>query len=104
MIPIAYALIADWFGPRRRPAATSRSAVPTSPPGTGLVSGRPLVVIRFDRSDVKYEQALYQAANAAVLEKAGGAVRILQKEFTPDQFIIDLCRLFQFDLVVKALR
>lgn len=47
----------------------SRTTPPTPPvamPGTGVVGGRPLVVIRFDRNNVDYEQALYQAASKAL--------------------------------------
>jgi hypothetical protein len=39
---------------------------PTLPPGAGAASGRPLVVIRFDRPNVNYEQALYQATSKAL--------------------------------------
>src|SRR4051812_41270139 len=39
---------------------------PTLPPGAGAASGRPLVTIRFDRPNVNYEQALYQAARKAL--------------------------------------
>jgi hypothetical protein len=41
-------------------------AQPTLPPGAGAAGGRPLVVIRFDRPNVNYEQALYQAASKAL--------------------------------------
>jgi len=41
------------------PAATGRAGVPLS-------SRRPLVVIRFDRPNVEYKQALYTAVNRAL--------------------------------------
>jgi UDP-N-acetylglucosamine--N-acetylmuramyl-(pentapeptide) pyrophosphoryl-undecaprenol N-acetylglucosamine transferase len=31
-----------------------------------------------------------QAANALVLEKAGGAIRLLQKDFTPDRLAVEI--------------
>jgi hypothetical protein len=63
----------EYYGTTLAGRAVMPAAIPTSPPGTGLVSGRPLVVIRFDRSDVKYEQALYQAANAALARRPNAA-------------------------------
>jgi hypothetical protein len=36
------------------------------PAGTGLASGRPFVVIRFDDPGVEYEQRLYEAVSAAL--------------------------------------
>ncbi len=63
----------EYYGTTLAGRAVMPAAVPTAPPGTGLVSGRPLVVIRFDRSDVKYEQALYQAANAALARRPNAA-------------------------------
>jgi hypothetical protein len=35
-------------------------------PGSGIASGRPLVLIRFDRPNVNYEQALFAAVSAAL--------------------------------------
>lgn len=63
----------EYYGTTLAGQAIMPAAVPTSPPGAGLVSGRPLVVIRFDRADVKYEQALYQAANAALARRPNAA-------------------------------
>src|SRR5262249_22171843 len=40
--------------------------VPSSPPGSGAATSRPLVVIRFDRIDVSYQQPLYEAVSAAI--------------------------------------
>jgi UDP-N-acetylglucosamine--N-acetylmuramyl-(pentapeptide) pyrophosphoryl-undecaprenol N-acetylglucosamine transferase len=34
-----------------------------------------------------------QAANALVLEKAGGAIRLLQKDFTPDRLAVEIAAL-----------
>jgi hypothetical protein len=45
---------------------TEPTPAPVAQPGTGISSGRPLVVIRFDRSTVNYEQALYEAASKAL--------------------------------------
>jgi len=39
---------------------------PNSIPGSAIASGRPLVLIRFDRENVEYEQALSAAVNAAL--------------------------------------
>jgi hypothetical protein len=46
---------------------------PASAPGTGLASGRPLVVIRFDRQNVQYEQALYDAVSRALERRPNAA-------------------------------
>jgi hypothetical protein len=35
-------------------------------PGAGIAGGRPLVLIRFDRPNVNYEQALFAAVSAAL--------------------------------------
>jgi hypothetical protein len=45
---------------------TAPAAAPVAAPGTGMSTGRPLVVIRFDRSTVDYEPALYEAASKAL--------------------------------------
>ena len=46
------------------------TAAAFAPAGTAAIANRkPLVVIRFARPDVKYEQALYQAVNAAIERK-----------------------------------
>ncbi len=42
---------------------------PGSPQANAVVGQRPLVVIRFDRNDVSYEQALYTAASQALERK-----------------------------------
>lgn len=46
---------------------------PASAPGAGLASGRPLVVIRFDRQNVQYEQALYDAVSQALSRRPNAA-------------------------------
>jgi hypothetical protein len=46
---------------------------PASAPGAGLASGRPLVVIRFDRQNVQYEQALYDAVSRALERRPNAA-------------------------------
>jgi hypothetical protein len=48
-------------------------AAPASAPGAGLASGRPLVVIRFDRPNVQYEQALYEAISTALERRPNAA-------------------------------
>ena len=40
-----------------------------APPGSGLASGRPYVVIRFTESSVDYEKALSEAVKRAVARK-----------------------------------
>ena len=56
---------------------SSRSyAPPTAPamaPGAGIASGRPLVVIRFDRPDVQYQQPLYQAVSQVLQRRPNAA-------------------------------
>jgi hypothetical protein len=50
---------------------------PTLPPGAGAAGGRPLVVIRFDRPNVNYEQALYQAASKALEVRPNAAFDVV---------------------------
>jgi hypothetical protein len=45
---------------------TTPQPLPTAQPGTGMTTGRPLVIIRFDKANVDYEQALYQATSKAL--------------------------------------
>lgn len=49
------------------------AAAPSSAPGSGLATGRPLVVIRFDRPNVQYEQALYEAVSRALERRPSAA-------------------------------
>jgi len=52
-------------------------AQPTLPPGAGMATGRPLVVIRFDRPNVNYEQALYQATRKALEVRPNAAFDVV---------------------------
>lgn len=56
----------DFLGTTLARNTVPAPAQPTLPPGAGAASGRPLVTIRFDRPNVNYEQALYQAARKAL--------------------------------------
>jgi hypothetical protein len=56
----------DFLGTTLASNTIPTPAQPTLPPGAGAASGRPLVTIRFDRPNVNYEQALYQAARKAL--------------------------------------
>lgn len=49
-----------------RTAALAAPAASALPPAANLAGQRPLVVIRFDRPNVAYEQALYQAVSRAI--------------------------------------
>lgn len=51
-----------------QPASLGGGALPPGTPTGALSSPRPLVVIRFDKPDVDYQQAVYQSVSAA-LEK-----------------------------------
>jgi hypothetical protein len=46
---------------------------PISAPGAGIATGRPLVVIRFDRPDVQYQQPLYQAVSQVLQRRPNAA-------------------------------
>lgn len=61
------------FLPTRQSAADGGITGGRVSAGQSLASRRPLVVIRFDRQDVKYEQALYTVVNRA-LERNPSAV------------------------------
>jgi len=82
-------------------------AQPTLPPGAGAASGRPLVVIRFDRPNVNYEQALYQAASKALEVRPNAAfdvVGVAPSGGTPAQVALngDIART-NADRVVRSL-
>ncbi len=82
-------------------------AQPTLPPGAGAASGRPLVVIRFDRPNVNYEQALYQAASKALEVRSNAAfdvVGVAPSGGTPAQVALntDIART-NADRVVRSL-
>ena len=49
------------------------SAAAVGAPGSGLATGRPLVVIRFDTADVDYEPALLSAVSAALDRRPNAA-------------------------------
>ena len=49
------------------------SAAPVGAPGSGLATGRPLVVIRFDTENVDYEPALLSAVSAALDRRPNAA-------------------------------
>lgn len=49
------------------------STAPSAPAGAGAASGRPLVVIRFDRPNVAYEQPLFDAVSQALERRPGAA-------------------------------
>ncbi len=57
------------FGSSFASRAYAPSIAPAMSPGSGIASGRPLVVIRFDRPNVDYEQALYQAVSQALARR-----------------------------------
>jgi hypothetical protein len=46
---------------------------PAMAPGSGIASGRPLVVIRFDQPNPDYQQALYQAVSQALARRPNAA-------------------------------
>ena len=82
-------------------------AQPTLPPGAGAAAGRPLVVIRFDRPNVNYEQALYQAASKALEVRPNAAfdvVGVAPSNGTPAQVALngDIART-NADRVVRSL-
>jgi hypothetical protein len=52
--------------PPPQQAAAAPSGYVAAPAGSGLASGRPFVVIRFDNPGVEYEQQLYEAVSAAL--------------------------------------
>ena len=72
------------------PARMAAAHLVVSRSGAGTVSelsaiGRPAILVPLPHA---LDQD--QAANAAVLEKAGGAIRILQKDFTPDRLAAEI--------------
>lgn len=52
-------------------------AVPTSFGGTAAVGGSPLVVIKFDRPNVDYQQILYAALNQALQNRPGAGFQVV---------------------------
>lgn len=57
------------FGSSLASRAYAPPMMPTSAPGAGVATGRPLVVIRFDRPDVQYQQPLYEAVSQALARR-----------------------------------
>lgn len=56
----------EYYGSTLASRTVAPPAMPTMPAGAGMSTGRPLVVIRFDRPNVSYEQALYKATSKAL--------------------------------------
>lgn len=50
---------------------------PSSAPGAGIATGRPLVVIRFDNENVDYEPALFSAVSAALDRRPNAAFDVV---------------------------
>ena len=97
----------EYYGTTLASRAIMPPAQPASAPGTGLASGRPLVVIRFDKNDVKFEQALYQATSAALTRRPNAAfdlVAVASAIGTPAQVALnsDIART-NADKVMRAL-
>jgi len=67
----------EFLGSTLASRAMPAPAQPTLPPGAGIASGRPLVVIRFDRPNVNYEQALYQATSKALEVRPNAAFDVV---------------------------
>jgi hypothetical protein len=61
------------FGSSLASRAYAPPVIPASAPGAGVATGRPLVVIRFDRPDVQYQQPLYQAVSQALVRRPNAA-------------------------------
>jgi hypothetical protein len=57
--------------PAQSAAASGAGASDVPPPGSGLATGRPYVVIRFTESSIDYEKALSDAVKRAVARKPG---------------------------------
>ena len=55
--------------PQLEQSQTAGGADAVAPPGSGLATGRPYVVIRFTESSVDYEKALSEAVKRAVARK-----------------------------------
>jgi hypothetical protein len=55
--------------PEPAPSQTAGGAADVHPPGSGLATGRPYVVIRFTESSIDYEKTLAEAVKRAVARK-----------------------------------
>ena len=65
---------------------------PAMPPGSGIATGRPLVVIRFDRDNPDYEQALFAAVSATLDRRPNAAfdlVAVAPAAGTPAQISLN---------------
>ncbi len=67
----------DFYGTTLASNTVPAPAQPTLPPGAGAATGRPLVTIRFDRPNVNYEQALYQATRKALEVRPNAAFDVV---------------------------
>ena len=67
------------FGRSLTSAASALPAAPASAAGAGIASGRPLVVIRFDKDkpNVDYQQVLYQTVSQALARRPSVAFDLL---------------------------
>jgi hypothetical protein len=97
----------DFYGTTLASNTVPAPAQPTLPPGAGAATGRPLVTIRFDRPNVNYEQALYQAARKALEIRPNAAfdvVGVAPSGGTPAQVALngDIART-NADRVVRSL-
>ncbi len=84
-------LLGASFANRPRATAVAPAATPAARVGPGKVSRRPLVVIRFDRADVNYEQALYTAVSRALELRPNAVfdlVAVAPKRGTPSQVVL----------------
>jgi len=61
------------FGSSLGSRAYAMPIQPAYAPGSGIATGRPLVVIRFDKPNVDYQQALYQAVSQALARRPNAA-------------------------------
>ena len=61
------------FGSSLASRSYAQPMATASAPGSGVATGRPLVVIRFDRPDVQYQQPLYQAVSQALARRPNAA-------------------------------
>ncbi|MGE0748553.1 MAG: hypothetical protein AB7K86_25045 [Rhodospirillales bacterium] len=63
---VGNSIIGRSFGPGPAAAPGPQSSLPVSPAAAEATSRRPLVVIRFDRANVSYEEPLYTAVSRAI--------------------------------------
>ncbi len=61
------------FGSSLASKAYAPPIAPALAPGSGIATGRPLVVIRFDKANPDYQQALYQAVSQALARRPNAA-------------------------------